>query len=111
MPRGAIVLVDEAGQIGGEQMLQLLDYVQVGRGRIILSGDITDKHLLIESNNRIRPVPFKDLERVTVCQPKELSLSTGDRLQLKANDKSQDGRKLANGELVTVKEPAPQAHP
>ena len=65
---------------------------------------ITDKHLLVESNNRIRPVPFKDLERLTVCQPKELSLSIGDRLQLKANDKSQDGRKLANGELVTVKE-------
>ena len=283
MPRGAIVLVDEAGQIGGEQMLQLLDYVQVGRGRLILSGDtrqhgaveasdalraieqysglqaaeltnirrqnpdaaktqaerqwltqyrlavdearrgklgasfdrlekqgaivscsladqqqkltehflelfkhqqstvvvsqswneihrlndtirlglkaqnligetettvtalerldltdaqkrdkrfyqpdsvlvfnrpvagfkpggtgklqaITDKHLLVESNNRIRPVPFKDLERITVCQPKELSLSSGDRLQLKANDKSQDGRKLANGELVTVKQ-------
>jgi hypothetical protein len=37
-------------------------------------------------------------------RPKELLLSTGDRLQLKANDKSQDGRKLANGELVTVKE-------
>jgi ATP-dependent exoDNAse (exonuclease V) alpha subunit len=283
MPRGAVVLVDEAGQIGGEQMLQLLDYVQVGRGRIILSGDtrqhgaveasdalraieqysglqaaeltnirrqnpdsaktqterqwltqyrlavdearhgklgasfdrlekqgaimacsladqqqkltehflelfkhqqstvvvsqswneihrlndtsrlglkaqnligqtetavtalerldltdaqkrdkrfyqtdslllfnrntcgfragdtgklqgLSDKHLLVESNNRIRPVPFKDLERITVCQPKELALSTGDRLQLKANDKSQDGRKLANGELVTVKE-------
>ena len=65
---------------------------------------ITDKHLLVESNNRIRPVPFKELERLTVCQPKELSLSTGDLLQLKANDRSQDGRKLANGELVTVKE-------
>jgi conjugative relaxase-like TrwC/TraI family protein len=65
---------------------------------------VTDKHLLVESANRIRPVPFKDLERITVCQPKELLLSVGDRLQLKANDKSQDGRKLANGELVAVKE-------
>jgi hypothetical protein len=65
---------------------------------------VTDKHLLIESDNRIRPVPFKDLERITVCQPKELSLSAGDRLQLKANAQSQDGRRFANGELVTVKE-------
>ena len=65
---------------------------------------ITNKHLFIESGNRIRPVPFKELDKITVCQPKELSLSTGDRLQLKANAKSQDGRKLANGELVTVKE-------
>ena len=46
---------------------------------------VTDKHLLIEANQRIRPVPFKDLDRLTVCQPKELPLSTGDRLQLKAN--------------------------
>jgi conjugative relaxase-like TrwC/TraI family protein len=65
---------------------------------------VTDKHLLIEADHRIRPVPFKDLERITVCQPKELSLSSGDRLQLKANAKSQDGRRLANGELVTVKQ-------
>jgi hypothetical protein len=65
---------------------------------------VTDKHLLIEADNRIRPVPFKDLERITVCQPKELLLSSGDRLQLKANAQSQDGHKLANGELVTVKQ-------
>ena len=65
---------------------------------------VTDKHLLVESENCIRPIPFKHLDKITVCQPKELSLSVGDRLQLKANDKSQDGRKLANGELVTVKE-------
>jgi len=64
----------------------------------------TEKHLLVESENCIRPVPFKHLDKITICQPKELSLSTGDRLQLKANDKSQDGHKLANGELVAVKE-------
>jgi len=63
---------------------------------------ITDKHLLIEADNRIRPVPLKELDKITVCQPKELSLSSGDRLQLKANAQSQDGRRLANGELVTV---------
>lgn len=65
---------------------------------------ITDKHLLIEADNRIRPVPVKQLDKITVCQPKKLSLSIGDRLQLKANDKSPDGRRLANGELVTVKQ-------
>jgi conjugative relaxase-like TrwC/TraI family protein len=68
---------------------------------------VTNKHLLIESGNRIRPVPFKDLERITVCQPKEFLLSTDERLQLKANGRCQDGSKLANGELVTVK----QIHP
>jgi hypothetical protein len=65
---------------------------------------ITDKHLLIEADHRIRPVPFKEPDKITVCQPNELSLTSGDRLQLKANAQSQDGRRLANGELVTVKE-------
>jgi hypothetical protein len=65
---------------------------------------ITDKHLLIEADKRIRPVPFKEADKITVCQPKELLLSNGDRLQLKANAQSQDGRRLANGELVTVKQ-------
>jgi hypothetical protein len=63
---------------------------------------VTNKHLLIEADKRIRPVPFKELDKITICQPKELSLSTGDRLQLRANNKSRDGRRLANGELVTV---------
>ena len=63
---------------------------------------ITDRHLLIEADHRIRPVPFKELDKITICQPKELSLSSGDQLQLKANAQSQDGSRLANGELVTV---------
>jgi len=65
---------------------------------------ITNKHLLVESGNRIRPVPFKDLERIPVCQPKDFICPLANRLQLKANGKCQDGRKLANGELVTVKQ-------
>jgi hypothetical protein len=68
---------------------------------------VTDKHLLIEANQRIRPVPFKDLDRLTVLQPKELPLSSGYRLQLKANANATDGRKVVNGELVAVK----QVHP
>jgi len=68
---------------------------------------ITEKHLLIQANNRIRPVPFKHVDKLAVCQPKELALSPGDRLQLKANGNASDGRKLANGELVTAKEVRP----
>jgi ATP-dependent exoDNAse (exonuclease V) alpha subunit len=68
---------------------------------------VTDKHLLIEANQRIRPVPLKDLDRLTVCQPKELPLSRGDRLQLKANGDATDSGKVVNGELVTVR----QVHP
>jgi len=36
MPREAVVIVDEVGQMGGEQMLQLLSLVKRHRGRVIL---------------------------------------------------------------------------
>lgn len=65
---------------------------------------LTETHLTVESGERVASIPFKHLDRVSVCEGKELALSAGDRLQLKANGRSAENRKLANGELVTVKE-------
>jgi len=65
--------------------------------------DITDTHLLVEAGGRIRSVSFNQLEHFHVCRPKQLKLASGDRLQLKSNGETGTGRKLANGELVTVK--------
>src|SRR5207249_2800545 len=65
---------------------------------------LTDRHLLIEAEGRIRPVPLKQLDRISVCRANPLVVSPGERLQLKANARAEDGRRLANGELVTVKE-------
>ena len=64
---------------------------------------ITDTHLLVEADSRTVPIPFKQLDKLTVCERKELALASGDRLQLKANGRSVENRKLVNGELVTVK--------
>jgi ATP-dependent exoDNAse (exonuclease V) alpha subunit len=64
---------------------------------------ITDEHLIVENETRIAKIPFKQLDKVTICQRKEMALSDGDRLQLKANGRSVENKKLANGELVTVK--------
>jgi conjugative relaxase-like TrwC/TraI family protein len=64
---------------------------------------ISDTHLLVESGSRTVSIPFKQLEKLTACQHKELALAAGDRLQLKANGRSVENRKLVNGELVTVK--------
>ena len=64
---------------------------------------ITDRGLVLESADKVRTVPFRFADRLTVCQPKELTLAAGDRLQLKANARTRAGRRLANGELVTVK--------
>ena len=65
---------------------------------------ITGTHLMVENDGRVASILFKHLDRITLCQQMEVPLSSGDRLQLKANGRSEDNRKLANGELVTVKE-------
>jgi len=36
MMPGSVVIVDEAGQIGGKQMRELLSFVQANGGRVIL---------------------------------------------------------------------------
>lgn len=68
---------------------------------------ITDRYLLVQGANQIRRVSFQQLDKLAVCHPRELTLSAGDRLQLKANGQARAGRKLANGELVGVKEVRP----
>jgi ATP-dependent exoDNAse (exonuclease V) alpha subunit len=55
MPPGAIVLVDEAGQIGGEQMLRLLTLIKENDGRVILSGD-THQHEAVEASDALRAI-------------------------------------------------------
>jgi hypothetical protein len=62
----------------------------------------TPTHLLVQTESKIQRVPFKLLNRLTVCQPVEMTLAKGDQLQLKANAPSLDGKELINGELVTV---------
>jgi conjugative relaxase-like TrwC/TraI family protein len=69
--------------------------------------EIGDKFVLVETGARLVSIPFAHLDKVTVCQRKEMALSAGDKLQLKANGRAANQRKLANGELVTVK----QIHP
>lgn len=69
--------------------------------------EINDRYLFIEAAGRIRRIPFSHLDRISVCEPKELALTSGDRLQLKANAKTKDGRQLANGEIVTVQTVGP----
>ena len=64
---------------------------------------ITDRGLVLKGVDKVRTVPFRFADRLTVCQPRDLALAAGDRLQLKANARTRTGQRLANGELVTVK--------
>jgi len=59
--------------------------------------------VLVEVNGRFVTVSNKWLDRLTVCQPRELPVAQGDRLHLKSNRRLASGGRVTNGELVTVK--------
>ncbi len=69
-------------------------------GQVLFVGE---QELFVKASGKVRSISFDELESVSVCEPKQMALASGDRLQLKANAKTAGGRQLANGELVTVK--------
>jgi conjugative relaxase-like TrwC/TraI family protein len=64
---------------------------------------ILKSSVLVEVGGKFVTVSNRLLERLTVCQARELSVANGDRLHLKANRKLASGGRVTNGELVTVK--------
>jgi len=66
MPERGVVVVDEAGQIGGRQMLELIQIVSTQKGRIIFSGD-TRQHGPVEASDALLA-----LERYANLRPAEL---------------------------------------
>jgi conjugative relaxase-like TrwC/TraI family protein len=71
LARGAVVVVDEAGQIGGRQMLKLLRLAHDWNARVILSGDTrqhgaveaSDALLAIERHSGVNPVELHRIRR------------------------------------------------
>ena len=72
------------------------------KGQIARFLGVNKNGVIIETDHKVGSIATKHLNRLTACRRKELALSIGDRLQLKANAAVSDGRRLANGELVTV---------
>ena len=65
-----------------------------------------DAGLLVvrRANGEIFPInPARYAKNFSVYSPSKISVSKGERLLLKANGKTADGRQLINGQLVTVK--------
>ena len=54
-PSGAVVILDEAGQLGAKQMKELLDYIVHIGGRLIASGD-TRQHGAVEASDALRAI-------------------------------------------------------
>jgi hypothetical protein len=64
---------------------------------------ILKSSVLVEVDGKFVTVSNRLLDRLTVCQARALSVADGDRLHLKANRILASGRRVTNGELVTVK--------
>ena len=87
LAEGAVVVVDEAGQIGGKQMLELIRLVKERNARLILSGDTrqhgaveaSDALLAIERHSGVRPVELHEIRR----QDPALGQSEDERVQIK----------------------------
>jgi ATP-dependent exoDNAse (exonuclease V) alpha subunit len=62
-----------------------------------------ERGVVIDVGGEWHLVSRKQLDRITVCQPRKISLARGDKLQLKANGRLSSGATVMNGEITTVK--------
>jgi hypothetical protein len=65
--------------------------------------EITKAGIYVEVNGKEVLISNKVLDKITVCQTREISVTQGDKLHLKANRKLASGARVTNGELVAVK--------
>jgi conjugative relaxase-like TrwC/TraI family protein len=71
LAQGAVIVLDEAGQIGGRQMAELLRFARERNARVILSGDTrqhgaveaSDALLAIERYSGVKPVELQTIRR------------------------------------------------
>jgi hypothetical protein len=86
---GVIVFNQKVRQTGPGAKGKLLGIVKTG--------------VLVEVDGQCVTVSNKLLDKITICLPREIPITEGERLHLKANRKLPDGARTTNGELVTVK--------
>jgi conjugative relaxase-like TrwC/TraI family protein len=99
---GAVVVVDEAGQIGGRQMHQLLQLARERNARVILSGDTrqhgaveaSDALLAIERYSGVKPVELHTIRR----QDPALARNQSEQARIKQYRKAVEA--AASGKLV-----------
>ncbi|MEO6993733.1 MAG: MobF family relaxase [Lacunisphaera sp.] len=82
-------------------------YGRFSRGEICAIVGANKGGVVIEKNGIQTTMGYRYTDRFVVAAAKEIEISSGDRLQLKFNGKSIEGTRLNNGELVTVREVAP----
>jgi conjugative relaxase-like TrwC/TraI family protein len=76
LPAGSVVVVDEAGQIGGRQMQALMRLVRDAGGRLILSGD-SRQHGAVEASDAL--ISLERYGRLTMAEVRTVRRQDPDR--------------------------------
>lgn len=82
-------------------------YGRFAKGDLCAIVGANERGVVIEKNGVQSTMSYRYADRLAVAMAKEMEIAVGDRLQLKFNGKSVEGTRLNNGELVTVREVAP----
>lgn len=77
-------------------------YGRFKKGERVEVAGATAQGLRLMKNGKETVVGYSKADRFMVVRPRRLKVGVGDHLQLKFNGKSEEGRTLANGELVRV---------
>ena len=84
----------------------LRNYGRYQRGEICRVQGADSQGITLVKGGRRSRVSYRYADRLNLVEERPLDLAPGDRIQLKMNGRSLDGRPLANGELATVREVA-----
>ena len=82
----------------------LQKYGRFARGDLCAIVGTNKRGVILEKNGRHSTICYRRTGGVVIAQEREIAIAPGERLQMKFNGKSVEGRPIANGELVTVKE-------
>jgi conjugative relaxase-like TrwC/TraI family protein len=87
----------------GQYACFLQRYGRYAKGELCEIAGATERGIVLVKDGRRSTLSYRYAARLVIAARAELELAPGDRLQLKANGESAEGRKFANGELVTVR--------
>ncbi len=91
----------------GQSVFFLKDYGRYARGDLCEIEEANKHGVTLVKEGRRSTVSYRYADRFAVVKATELEIAPGDRLQLKANGRSVEGKRLHNGELVTVAQVEP----
>ncbi|HVZ64191.1 MAG TPA: MobF family relaxase [Opitutaceae bacterium] len=78
-------------------------YGRFAKGDLCPIAGTNERGLVLIKDGRRSTMSYRHTHRLAIAVERETSVGSGDRLQLKFNGKSKEGRPIANGELVTVR--------